>query len=100
MIQLPNSSVWSWRRRRKKSKTGKDGSHQTVQAGHGEGQRKKSKTAEDGSYHTAQVGPGEKKKNGFDLDLIWMEIGFFIICSPCNGNHFSSSYTMGSRDIS
>ena len=32
---------------------------------------------------------------GFDLDLIWIEIGisnFFkeCACSPCNGNHFSS----------
>ena len=32
---------------------------------------------------------------GFDLDLIWIEIGvlkFFKECarSPCNGNHFSS----------
>ena len=45
--------------------------------GHGYGRRKKSKTGEDGSYHTAQVGPGERKKeeqkrNGFNLDLIWI----------------------------
>ena len=32
---------------------------------------------------------------GFDLDLIWIEIGVFknfkeCARSPCNGNHFSS----------
>ena len=32
---------------------------------------------------------------GFDLDLIWVEIGVFkkfkeCARSPCNGNHFSS----------
>ena len=32
---------------------------------------------------------------GFDLDLIWIEIGVFKMFkeyarSPCNGNHFSS----------
>ena len=39
------------------------------------------KTGEDGSYHTAQIGLGDrgrkKSKNG--LDLIWIEIGFFLI---------------------
>ena len=46
-----------------------------VQAGHGEGRRKKSKTGEDGSHHTAQVGPGDigrkkiNKRNRFDLVL-------------------------------
>ena len=47
----------------------------TVQFGHGDGRRKKSKTGEDGSYHTAQVGPGDRgksKKKG--MDLIWIEI--------------------------
>ena len=34
---------------------------------------------------------------GFDLDLIWIEIGVFnkfkeCALSPCNGNHFSSYY--------
>ena len=34
---------------------------------------------------------------GFDLDLIWIEIGVFknfkeFARSPCNGNHFSSMY--------
>ena len=34
---------------------------------------------------------------GFDLDLIWIEIGVFknfkeCARSPCNGNHFSSIY--------
>ena len=54
-----------------------------AQVGHGGGRRKKSKTGEDGSYHTAQVGPGDrgrkksKKLIGFDLDLIWIEIGVF-----------------------
>ena len=45
--------------------------------GHGDERRKKSKTGEDGSYHTAQVGHGDrrriksKKRKGFDyLDLI------------------------------
>ena len=59
----------------------------------------KSKTSEDGSYHTAQVGPGSRGMEwigfGFDLDLIWIEIGVFknfkeCARSPCNGNHFSS----------
>ena len=42
-------------------------------------------SGEDGSYHTDQVGPGSrgrkkcKKWNGFDLDLIWIEIGVFKI---------------------
>ena len=31
-----------------------------AQVGCGECRRKKSKTGEDGSYHTAQVGPGER----------------------------------------
>ena len=54
-----------------------------VQAGHREGRRKKNKTGEAGSYHTAQVGPGDRgrkkiiKRNGFDFDLIWIEVGFF-----------------------
>ena len=53
-----------------------------AQFGHGDGRRKKSKTGDDGSYHTAHVGPGDrgrkkrkKKRNGFDLDLICIEIG-------------------------
>ena len=43
---------------------------------HGDGRRKKSKTGEDGTNHTAQVGPGDggrkksKKRNEFNLDLI------------------------------
>ena len=67
----------------KKSKTGEDGSYQTAQVDHGDGRRKKRKTGEDGSYHTAQVSPGDrgrkksKKWIGFDLDLIWIEIGVF-----------------------
>ena len=54
-----------------------------AQFGHVDGRRKKSKTGEDGSYHTAQVGPGDrgckksKKWSGLDLDLIWIEIGVF-----------------------
>ena len=41
---------------------------------------RKSKTGEDGSYHTSQIGLGDRgrkksKKCGFDLDLIWIEIG-------------------------
>ena len=52
----------------------------------------------DGSYHTAQIGLGErgrkksKKWIGFDLDLIWIEIGVLkfkeCACSPSNGNKF------------
>ena len=48
------------------------------------------------------AGPGDrgrkksKKKIGFDLDIIWIEIGVFKnkkqnkkkARSPCNGNHF------------
>ena len=55
-----------------------------AQVGHGDGRRKKSKTGEDDSYHTAQVGPGDrgrkksKKWIGYDLDLIWIEIGVLI----------------------
>ena len=49
----------------------------TAQVGHRDGRRKKSKTGGDGSYHTAQVGPGDrgrkKSKNG--LDLIWFYFG-------------------------
>ena len=44
-------------------------------------EKRRSKTEEDGSYHTAQIGLGDrggkKSKNG--LDLIWIEIGFFLI---------------------
>ena len=40
-----------------------------------------------------------KKWNGLDLNLIWIEIGVFknfkeCARSPCNVNHFSSSYSM------
>ena len=58
--------------------------YQTAQVGHGDGRRKKSKTGENGSYHTAQVGPGDrgrkksKKWIEYDLDLIWIEIGVLI----------------------
>ena len=45
-----------------------------TQVGHGDGRRKKSKTGRDGSNHTdqAQVGPGDRgrkksKKKGMDL---------------------------------
>ena len=47
-----------------------------AQVCHGDRRRKKSKTGEDGSNHTAQVGPGDggkkksKKWNEFNLDLI------------------------------
>ena len=53
----------------------------TAQVGHGDGRRKKSKTGEDGSYHTAQVGPGDrgrKKWIEYYFDLICIEIGFLI----------------------
>ena len=52
-----------------------------AQFGRVDGRRKKSKTGEDGSYHTAQLGlrdRGRKKSIkwiGFNLDLIWIEIG-------------------------
>ena len=55
--------------------------YQTAQVARGDRRRKKSKTGEDGSYHTVQVGTGDrgrkksKKRNGFDLDLIRVEIG-------------------------
>ena len=55
MMQLPNGSGWQ--------------------------RRKKIKTGENGSYHTAQVGPGDrgrkKSKKGMDFifALIWIEIG-------------------------
>ena len=57
MMQLPNGSVWPCSRRREKGKTGEDGSYQTTQVGHGDGQRKKSKTGEDGGYHTGSDWP-------------------------------------------
>ena len=57
-MQLPNGSSWPWRRTKKR----------------------RSKTREDGSYHTAQIGLGDrgrkKSKNG--LDLIWIEMDFFL----------------------
>ena len=45
-----------------------------AQFGHGDGRRKKSKTGDDGSYHTAQVGPGDRgrKKSKKGMDLIWI----------------------------
>ena len=43
--------------RRKKNKSGEDGSYRTAQVSHGDGWRKKSKTEEDGSYHSAEVSP-------------------------------------------
>ena len=55
MMQLPNGSGWP--------------------------RRKKSKTGENGSYHTAPVGPGDrgrkksKKRNELYMALIWIEIG-------------------------
>ena len=46
-----------------------------LQAVHREGRKKKSKTGEDGSYHTVQFGPGDRgrkkiKKKG--MDFIWI----------------------------
>ena len=42
--------------------------------------KKEKQDGEDGSYHIAQIGLGDrgknKSKNG--LDLIWIEIGFFL----------------------
>ena len=46
-------------RRRKKSKSGEDGSYRTAHVSHGDGQRKK-KTEEDGSYQSAEVSPGDR----------------------------------------
>ena len=54
MRQLPNGSGDG---RRKKNKSGEDGSYGTAQVSHGDGRRKKSKTEEDGSYHSAEVSP-------------------------------------------
>ena len=47
-----------------------------AQVGHGEGRKKKSKTGEDGSYYTAQIGLGDsgRKTSKNRLDLIWIEI--------------------------
>ena len=42
-----------------------------AQVGHGDGRRKKSKTGEDGSYHTAQVGPGDRGGKN-ELNIIWI----------------------------
>ena len=44
-------------------------------------EKRRSKTGEDGRYHTAQIGLGDrgKKKSKNGLDLIWIEIGFFLI---------------------
>ena len=56
-----------------------------VAVGHGDGRKKKSLTGENGRNHTAQIGLGDrgrKKSNkwiGFDLDLIWIEIGVLKI---------------------
>ena len=52
--QLPDGSGDG---RRKKNKSGEDGSYRTAQVSHGDGRRKKSKTEEDGSYHSAEVCP-------------------------------------------
>ena len=57
-MQLPNGSVWPWRRTKKEKQDWRNGSYQTVQIGPGDRGRKKS-----------------KKWIGFDLDLIWIEIG-------------------------
>ena len=71
-MQLPNGSVWPCRRTKKEKQDWRS---------HGDGRKKKSKTGEDGSYHIAQIGLGNrgrkksKKWIGFDLDLIWIEIG-------------------------
>ena len=60
-------------------------SYQMAEFGHGDRRKKKSKTREDGSYHTAQIDLGDrgrkksKKWIGFDLNLIWIEIGVLKI---------------------
>ena len=54
MRELPDDSGDG---RRKKNKSGEDGSYRTAQVSHGDGRRKKSKTEEDGSYHSAEVSP-------------------------------------------
>ena len=46
--------------RRKKNKSGEDGSYWTAQVSHGDGRRKKSKTEEHGSYHSAEVSPWDR----------------------------------------
>ena len=76
---LANSSGWPWRRKIKEEQDWRMIQLPNNQVGHGDGRRKKCKTGEDGSYHTAQVGIGDrgrkkskKKRNGFDLDLIWI----------------------------
>ena len=66
-------------------------------------QKKSSLRNENLKQTELQVGPGNrgqkksKKRNGFDLDLIWIEIGVSKTNkfkewarSPCIENHFSS----------
>ena len=52
--QLPDGSGDG---RRKKNKSGEDGSYRTAKVSHGDRRRKKGKTKEDGSYHSAEVSP-------------------------------------------
>ena len=82
---LAKSSGWLWRQKEEQ-----DWRMMQLPNGSGclgDGRRKKSKTGKYGSYHTAQIVPGnrgrQKRKKmdwigfGFDLDLIWIEIGVF-----------------------
>ena len=58
----------------KRTRLENDAATKTAQFGDGDGRRKKSKTGENGSYETAQVGPEDRgrrrAKNRFDL--IWI----------------------------
>ena len=60
-MQLPKGSGWPWRWMKKKSKTGEDSSYHTAHIDLGDRGRKKS-----------------KKRNGFDLDFIWISFGFHL----------------------
>ena len=67
--------------------------------------RKQKITSKDGSTTQLRLAleaedeRSAKKWNGFDLDLIWIEIGVFknvkeCARSPCNGKHFSSNISL------
>ena len=52
---LANSSSWPWRQKKKEEQDWR--MVQLPNGSHGDGRRKKIKTGEDGSYHTAHVSP-------------------------------------------
>ena len=57
-LELANSSGWPWRQKKKKEQDWRMMQILMTQVGHGgDGRRKKSKTGDDGSYSTAHVSP-------------------------------------------